>query len=84
MITREDDVDIHALARQCCTITAMARHVGTDRKTVRNYLNGKREPGVRKRAEDPFGPFVEYVTARLVEDHTCEPSPCATSSKPSG
>ena len=68
MITREDDVDIHALHRQGWTITAIARHVGRDRKTVRNYLNGKREPGVRKRATDPFAPFVEYVTARLVED----------------
>ncbi|HEY5785682.1 MAG TPA: hypothetical protein VIT65_12975 [Microlunatus sp.] len=68
MITREDDVDIHALRRQGWTITAIANHVGRDRKTVRNYLNGNREPGVRRRAEDPFGPFVEYVTARLVED----------------
>jgi hypothetical protein len=68
MITREEDVDIHALHRQGWTITAIANHVGRDRKTVRNYLNGTREPGVRKRATDPFAPFVEYVTARLVED----------------
>ena len=68
MITREDDVDIHALHRQGWTISAIARHVGRDRKTVRNYLNGKREPGVRKRVLDPFAPFVDYVTARLVED----------------
>jgi transposase len=68
MITREDDVDIHALRRQGWTITAIAHHVGRDRKTVRDYLTGKREPGVRKRAGDPFAPFLEYVTARLVED----------------
>ena len=68
MITREDDVDIHALRRQGWTITAIAQHVGRDRKTVRDYLNGKREPGVRKRALDPFAPFVDYVTARLTED----------------
>jgi transposase len=68
MITREDDVDIHALRRQGMSISAIARHVGRDRKTVRDYLNGKREPGVRKRATDPFAPFVEYVTARLAED----------------
>ena len=68
MITREDDVDIHALRRQGWTITAIAHHVGRDRKTVRDYLNGKREPGVRRRATDPFVPFVEYVTARLTED----------------
>ena len=52
MITREDDVDIHALRRQGWTITAIAHHVGRDRKTVRDYLNGKREPGVRRRATD--------------------------------
>lgn len=68
MITREEDVDIHALRRQGWTISAIARHIGRDLKTVRNYLNGIREPGVRKRAEDPFERFVEYVTARLVED----------------
>ena len=68
MITREDDVDIHALRRQGWTITAIAHHVGRDRKTVRNYLDGKREPGVRRRAVDPFDPFVDYVIARLNED----------------
>ena len=68
MITREDDVDIHALRRQGWTITAIARHVGRDRKTVRDYLIGKREPGVRQRAVDPSAPFLDYVTARLVED----------------
>ena len=40
MITREEDVDIHALRRQGWTITAIANHVGRDRKTVRDYLNG--------------------------------------------
>jgi transposase len=68
MITREEDVDIHALRRQGWTISAIANHVGRDRKTVRNYLNGKRQPGMRKRPGDPFTPFVEYVTARLAED----------------
>jgi transposase len=68
MLTWEDDVDIHALHRQGWTISAIARHTGRDRKTVRAYLNGQRAPGVRARAEDPFAPFVEYVRARLVED----------------
>ena len=68
MLTWEDDVDIHALHRQGWTISAIARHTGRDRKTVRAYLTGKRTPGVRARTEDPFGPFLDYVTARLVED----------------
>jgi hypothetical protein len=68
MLTWEDDVGIHALHRQGWTISAIARHTGRDRKTVRAYLTGKRTPGVRARTEDPFAPFVDYVSARLGED----------------
>lgn len=69
MLTREDDVDAHALSRQGWTISAIARHLGHDRKTIRNYLNGKRTGGVRaKAAGDPFEPFVDYCRARLAED----------------
>ena len=39
MITREDDVEAHALRKQGWTISAIARHLGRDRKTVRAYLN---------------------------------------------
>jgi transposase len=63
-----DDVEVHALRKKGRSISAIARHVNRDRKTVRAYLNGERQPGVRKRGTDPFAPFVEYVTARLVED----------------
>ena len=45
MLTREDDIDVHALHRQGWTISAIARHLGKDRKTVRAYLNG-RQAGV--------------------------------------
>ena len=69
MLTWEDDVDIHALHRQGWTISAIARHTGRDRKTVRAYLSGLRSPGARaKPAGDPFEAFVDYVTVRLVED----------------
>ena len=68
MITWGDDVEVHALRKQGWTISAIARHVGRDRKTVRAYLNGERKPGVRQRTSDRFAPFVEYVTARLAED----------------
>jgi hypothetical protein len=67
MLTWED-VDIHALHRQGWTISAIARHTGRDRKTVRAYLTGNRTPGDRARTEDPFAPFVDYVSARLGED----------------
>jgi len=69
MFTWEDDVEVHALRKRGWTISAIARHTGRDRKTVRDYLSGKRTPGVRARpGPDPFEPFVDYVSARLTED----------------
>lgn len=69
MLTREEDIDAHALRRQGWTISAIARHLGRDRKTIRAYLAGDRVAGERKPAgEDPFEPFVDYVRARLTED----------------
>ena len=68
MLTREDDIDVHALRRQGWTISAIARHLGRDRKTIRAYLNG-RQAGVRAPAgPDGFAPFVDYCRARLDED----------------
>ena len=69
MLTWEDDVEVHALRTRGWSISAIARHTGRDRKTVRSYLNGTSTPGVRKRPEvDPFEVFLAYVTARLIDD----------------
>jgi transposase len=69
MLTREDDVDAHALHRRGWTISAIARHLGHDRKTIRAYLNGERVAGQRKRSEpDGFDPFAAYCRERLAED----------------
>ncbi len=69
MLTQEDDVDAHALRKQGWKITAIAEHLGHDRKTIRAYLNGERTAGVRAPAvEDRFARFVDYCRARLVED----------------
>ena len=60
MLTREEDIDAHALRRQGWTISAIARHLGRDRKTIRAYLAGGRVAGERKPAEaDPFEVFVD-------------------------
>src|SRR3954447_15996063 len=68
MLTREEDIDVHALRRQGWTISAIARHLGHDRKTIRAYLNG-RQAGTRAPAgPDGFAPFVDYCRARLAED----------------
>lgn len=68
MLTREDDIDVHALRRQGWSISAIARHLGHDRKTIRAYLAG-REAGVRARSgPDPFEPYAAYVRQRLADD----------------
>ena len=69
MLTREDDIDVHALRRQGWTIAAIARHLGRDRKTIRAYLAGEREAGVRARTvPDPFEVFAPYCAQRLADD----------------
>lgn len=69
MLTWENDMEVHALRKRGWSISAIALHTGHDRKTVRKYLAGDATPGVRARpSPDPFDPFVDYVTARLVED----------------
>ena len=51
MLSWEADVEAHALREQGWTISAIARHLGHDRKTVRAYLEGWRVPEVRVRRE---------------------------------
>jgi transposase len=70
MLTRtEDDIDVHALRRQGWTISAIARHLGRDRKTIRAYLAGH-EAGVRapRSLPDPFEAFAPYCAQRLADD----------------
>jgi transposase len=69
MLTQGEDVEVHALARRGWSISAIARHLDRDRKTVRGYLQGTRQPGVRaSAAPDPLTPFAAYVSARFADD----------------
>ena len=69
MLSVGEDVEASALSRRGWSISAMARHLDRDRKTVRSYLAGDREPGVRRRAApDPLAPFAAYVAARFADD----------------
>jgi transposase len=69
MMSTGEDVEAHALRKRGWSISAIARHLGRDRKTVRDYLEGRREPGVRRRAgPDPLERFVAYLSARFVDD----------------
>jgi len=70
MLTWEEDVEIHALRKRGWTISEIARHTGRDRKTIRAYLAGVRQPGVRAAVEeDPFDRIEPYVRQRLADDH---------------
>jgi len=66
MLTKEDDVEIHALARRGWTVSAIARHTGRDRKTVRKCLAAP-DP-VREPAPSCVEPFRAYLVERLEED----------------
>ena len=78
MLTPEEDMEITALRKRGWTISAIPRHVGHDRKTVRAYLDGTSEPGVRKStAVDPFDRFEPYVRQRFIDD------PCLLYTSPS-
>jgi transposase len=66
MLTQEDDVEIHAFAARGWTVSAIARHTGRDRKTVRKYLTGERPR--REAAPSCLEPYLEYITARFADD----------------
>ena len=69
MFSGSDDVEASALSKRGWSISAIARHLCCDRKTVRAYLSGERVPGVRRSSvPDPLAPFLDYVKARFVDD----------------
>lgn len=69
MFTGNEDMEATALRARGWSISAIARHLGRDRKTVRAYLEGRRVPGVRQRTgTDPFDEYVAYLRARFVDD----------------
>jgi transposase len=69
MLTQGEDVEVHALRERGWSISAIARHLERDPKTIRAYLNGERAPGRRaSSAPDPLLSFEAYVRARFVDD----------------
>jgi transposase len=67
MLTQENDVEIHALAARGWNQSAISRHTGRDRKTVRKYLVAGDEV-VRERAASCLEPWRAYIAARFVDD----------------
>jgi transposase len=69
MLTQGEDVEVHALRQRGWTVSAIARHLGRDPKTIRAYLSGERVPGKRASTRpDLLSPFVAYLSARFVDD----------------
>jgi hypothetical protein len=56
------------LDEQGWTVSAIARHLGHDRKTIRIYLNGRRTPGQPRQQADSFAPFASYAARRVRDD----------------
>jgi transposase len=68
MLTREDDVEIHALAARGWSVSAISRHTGRDRKTVRKYVAGQGAGQHREAQPSCLEPFRAYIEARFTED----------------
>jgi transposase len=70
MLTGVEELEALQLHKKGWTISAIARHLGRDRKTVRAYVNGQRTvaEGRRRSVPDPAERFVEYLTQRLADD----------------
>jgi transposase len=69
MISRGEDVEAQALKKRGWSISAIARHLGRDRKTIRAYLNGERQAGVRRLSQPgALEPYKDYLAARFTDD----------------
>jgi transposase len=69
MLTQGESVEVHALRKRGWSVSAIARHLKRDRKTVRAYLEGTREPGKRKPSgPDRFERFAVYCGIRFADD----------------
>ncbi len=69
MLTQEDDVDAHALRKRGWSISAIARHLGHDRKTIRADLGGERVARIRVSVGvSGFDAYANYCRERLLED----------------
>ncbi|MFG1711120.1 helix-turn-helix domain-containing protein [Nonomuraea sp. M3C6] len=54
--------------RRGWSISAIAQHLGRNRRTIRAYLNGEREPGKRRPAGEALAVVEEYCRIRLRQD----------------
>jgi transposase len=70
MFTGNEDMEATALREQGWSISAIARHLGRDRATIRKYLTGTSQVAGKRKPSgpDPVEAFVPYMRERLRED----------------
>ena len=73
MLTWGDDVEVHALDARGWSISAIARHLERDRKTIRAYVRGERTPGQRRVA--PAHPATSPSRSPIYSARRCRPRP---------
>ena len=68
----EEQVQVSAMRGRGWSITAISKHLGKDRKTVRSYLEREErgEPYQRAKPNKPdlFEPYLGYLRSRFLED----------------
>ena len=79
MFSVGEDVEADALFKRGWTVSAIARHLGRDRKTVRSYLSGERAPGVRHTGvPDPLDEYRGMWSPGSPTTRTCGPRRSST------
>lgn len=69
MLSGVEELQALQLHQKGWSISAIARHLSRDRKTIRTYVNGERTAGSRRRSVPDAGEaFVAYLTQRLADD----------------
>jgi transposase len=69
MLCWEEFVELRNLHERGWSVSAIARHLGKDRKTIRRYLTDPdARPGVRKPTGKLIDPYAAYVQARLEDN----------------
>ena len=70
-MTLEEQVQVSAMRGRGWSITAISKHLGKDRKTVRSYLEREErgEPYQRAKPNKPdlFEPYLGYLRSRFSE-----------------
>jgi transposase len=68
VLTPGEDAEARSLRGQGWTITAIARHLGRSRRTVGDYLHGRRVAGLRRPPPDAVLPYLDHCARRRADD----------------